>query len=219
MCDFLSAIVLKNGDVLHNLKIDSHEELIKLNNLRDNREGNFARVEFSPISNNYDKPKKYVFKIDESITLDWFNDSMKEKTISKLSSIIKRMIVTKNTPLLKDGVFILSDSVIVDEIRDCFIKAMCGSSKVVKMCGSSKVDYMHDSSKIVNMHDSSKVEHMWDSSKVGIMWDSSKVEHMYGSSKVDYMYGSSKVGIMWNSSKIGFMHDSSEIENPPIKAI
>lgn len=50
MCQFLSAIVLKNGDVLHSPLLDSHSELVQLFQLPDSRlhHQHFAKVEFTP---------------------------------------------------------------------------------------------------------------------------------------------------------------------------
>lgn len=60
MCEFLSAVVMKNGDIIYNPYTDAHEDLVALHNLRDNREGKFARVEFKPDDpTDLDKPEKY----------------------------------------------------------------------------------------------------------------------------------------------------------------
>jgi len=203
MCDFLSAIVLRNGDILHNLRTDSHEDLIQENNLRDNKIGNFARVEFRPKEiNDLDKPGKYLLTIDEKITPDWFDDSMKEKIISKLSSIIKRIIITEDRNILLGGVYILSGKANIKEAKNVLIKYMSGSSSI----GS-----MYDSSRIGAMYDSSSIESMYDSSRIGSMSNSSRIDSMFGSSGIGTMYDSSRIESMSGSSRIESMSGSSSL--------
>jgi len=64
--------------------MDSHDEIIKEFKLEDNTDNQeqmqFARVEISPKNNDYLKPK-WRFKIDETITPEWFSPAHKQKCI------------------------------------------------------------------------------------------------------------------------------------------
>ena len=176
MCNFLSAIVRKNGDLHFNLWTDSHEDLIQLFALRDNREGNFARVEFTPKDPaDLDKPEKYHLKIDEARGPDWFDESMKAKIVGRLRRVIESMIVRGEVVCLIGGVHILATGAKISFIKNCRIVAMLGSSNVGEMLGSSNVVALLDSSKVGEMRGSSNVGKMRGSSKVGEMWDRSNV--------------------------------------------
>jgi len=221
MCEFKSAIVTRNGDVLANPWTDSHEDLIRLFKLRDNREGSFARVEFTPDEQaELDQPEKYKLTIDEGRCPDWFDEDMKAKVSDKMRGWIKAMVVSDVVDLLCGGVYVLSKGARVSLVKNCRLVVMLGnstvgemweSSKVGEMWGSSTVGTMRESSKVGEMWGSSTVGEMWESSKVGEMWGSSKVGTMWESSKVGEMLGSSKVGTMWESSKVGTMRESSKV--------
>ena len=77
MCNFLSAIVLSNGDVLTAPEYtDSHEDLILhfgLENCDNSRCQHFVRVEFTP--EKIDDPDSYTLKIDdEGGAPQWFGE-------------------------------------------------------------------------------------------------------------------------------------------------
>jgi hypothetical protein len=221
MCNFLSAIVLRNGDVLHNPYTDSHEELIDLFNLRDNREGNFARVEFSPpTSDDFDKPEKYKFKVDEHRTPDWLTKAKQEKAASHLRSVVKRMIIDKPVKGLCGGAYILTKGANVSWARACRVLVMRGNSRVGEMWENSRVGEMWGNSRVGEMWGNSKVGEMWGNSKVGAMSENSKVGamsensrvgEMWGNSRVGEMWGNSKVGEMWGNSKVGAMSENSKV--------
>ena len=44
MCKFYSAIVLKNGDLLHDVHLTSHEDIIDLYGLNDNTTENLSHI-------------------------------------------------------------------------------------------------------------------------------------------------------------------------------
>ena|SRR3990167_7541719 len=94
MCQFKSGIVLKNGDLIYSPYTESHSDLIKMNDLKENDRFDFARIEFFPSEfKEYDDVEKYRLKIDEERRPDWFSVEMEEKTVVKMKSIIKRMII------------------------------------------------------------------------------------------------------------------------------
>lgn len=90
MCNFLSALVTRQGEVKYNLYTDSHEDLIELYGLRDNSMmGQFVRVEYRPKnSNDLADVTKYKLYVDEEETPEWFED-YRQKVEKKLKHIIK----------------------------------------------------------------------------------------------------------------------------------
>ncbi len=218
MCQFKSAIVTANGDLLHNPWTDSHEDLVRIFKLNDTAtpsgEPRFARVEFKPESpDDLDKPSAYLLSIDERRTPEWFTDELKTKTSDRLRIIIAGMIVSGEADLLCGGAYILAAGAKVATVKNAYVHVMMKGSKVGEMRGSSKVGEMWESSNVGEMRESSKVGEMRGSSNVGVMWGSSKVGVMWESSNVGVMRESSNVGVMRGSSKVGVMRGSSKVEN------
>ena len=216
MCTFKSAIITKSGDVLHSPFTDSHEDLVRLFKLNDSAdvrgEPRFARVEFRPeFRKDSADISKYSLLIDAARTPDWFDSAMHASVVSRLSLIIKDMIITGDVDLLVGGKYILAVGAHVSCVKNCSIEAMLGNSKVGEMRGSSNVGIMLGNSNVGEMRESSKVGVMREGSKVGVMRGSSKVGVMWGSSNVGVMLGNSNVGEMWGSSNVGEMRESSKV--------
>ena len=78
MCNAFSCIVLKNGTVSWKFGVDSHDEILKLNNIPDDTADAervaFCRVEISPENGNYLKPDKWVFRVDQKPVPVWFEE-------------------------------------------------------------------------------------------------------------------------------------------------
>ena len=200
MCNFLSALVLKTGEIVCDPEYtDSHEDLIESRGLRDDDFENFVRVEFTPDGSAIDEPDKYQFKIDQGEIPAWWSAELQEQVIDQLKARIRAAIRTELPPLLLGGFHIVANGqkarikrgriVLVKstvEARDSSTVVAWDSSKVevrnsstVVARGSSKV-VARDSSKVV-ARDSSKVVAL-DSSTVEAL-DSSTVE-AWGSSTV-----------------------------------
>ena len=77
MCNFFSAIVLKNGEIVYDLNTSSHEDLIEKAGLKDDTADadklTFARIEIVPGDDDFfTEQKNWYLKIDQSITPTWF---------------------------------------------------------------------------------------------------------------------------------------------------
>jgi len=55
MCNFWSAIITRNGEVLYDKDLTSHEELVKKHHLKDDKLENrdFVRIEIVPNQNGF----------------------------------------------------------------------------------------------------------------------------------------------------------------------
>jgi len=123
MCNFLSVIVLRNGDVLHHPMLDSHSDLVQYFKLPDKQHArHFAKVEFTPKIDKDNVPqyadyKAYTLRVDEDTEPAWF-DEVRDSVEKKLLSIVKAMIVDDDTmPLVLDGCRILVKGAKVQEMR------------------------------------------------------------------------------------------------------
>ena len=208
----MSAIIRKNGDIHYNLLTDSHEDLVAINNLRDDKEGNFARVEFYPDSRfDLDKPEKYILHIDEEITPYWLDDEAKTKAADKLRLTISGIIISGTTAMLCGGVHILASDAKVSVVKHSRIVVMLGTSRVGEMLGTSRVGKMLGNSQVGKMLGTSRVGEMLGTSQVGEMLGTSQVGEMRDTSRVGKMLGTSRVGKMWNTSRVGEMQGTSQV--------
>ena len=212
MCEFISALVLRNGDLVCDPEhTDSHEDLVDSIGYADKGNDAFVRVEFLPPDGNYADANAYGLRVDEDVKPDWFNDALEQRIIESLRDRVRRMIVADERRMLLGGCWILAAGANVRRAVKARIFIMLGSSQVGKMLGSSQVGKMLDSSQVGKMLDSSQVGEMRGSSQVGKMRDSSQVGEMRDSSQVGTMFGSSQVGTMCGSSQVGTMCGSSQV--------
>ena len=158
MCKFYSAIVLKNGDILHNPWTISHQDLIEEFNINDDNAflKRFVKIEFYPDDNNeIDDPLKYNIHVDESEIPEWFKE-IEDRVKENMIEIIRRMIIKNQTLKILTG--------------KCIILSNSSINKMLNVnC------YFMKSSNVEEMRESSKIGEMWGSSNVGEMWGSSKV--------------------------------------------
>lgn len=159
MCNFLSAIVLRDGEILTAPEhTDSHQELIDFYGLKDDEKERFARVEFKPSSEEaYDKPDAYILTIDQEITPHWFDEAMAERVRAKLRARVQMMVVRSDRKILLGGAWILTGKASVSDVKNARIISMHESSRVDSMYGESRVESMHDSSRVGYMHGKSRV--------------------------------------------------------------
>jgi hypothetical protein len=209
MCQWKSAIVTRQGELLHHWNVDSHENLVSLFDLKDKNDY-FVRVEFTPTDNKYADVTAYVLRVDEQSTPAWFED-FRESVTEKLRGIISKAIITGDRRIIVEGEWILAGEAKLERLCGGRVIRMLGSSQVGKMLGSSQVGKMLGSSQVGKMLGSSQVGEMLGSSQVGEMLDSSRVGEMLGSSQVGEMLDSSRVGEMLDSSRVGEMLGSSQV--------
>lgn len=114
MCRFYSAIVMRNGDILHNENLTSHEDIIALFNINDSQVNcdKFVRVEFAPDEIS-DLPfiDKYKLNIDENCNPDWL-ESQKDHIIEYLKEFVSKRIITSNKKILTGGLYVVKDCII-----------------------------------------------------------------------------------------------------------
>ena len=168
MCEFLSAIVKKDGEILWDAYTDSHEDLVAAYGLDDSklREG-FVRIEFKPEDcKDYDKPDKYILRVDNQVEPEWFKET--EKTVAdQLKAIIERIILRDvKKKCLLSGCYILTGKTHIDYIKN------------------ARVLFMLETSEVGVMREASEVRVMLGNSEVGVMRGTSEVGEMRGTSKV-----------------------------------
>jgi len=139
MCNFLSAIASRTGEIYCNPLIDSHEDIIDYFNLRDNQMGHIVRLEFRPEEKkDLIDISKYKLIVDEPQTPEWFDEELKEKAIERLKVIVKNMIITEDRKVLVGGAYILASGNF-NKIINCDIKY--AGFATIKDAGSATIEY------------------------------------------------------------------------------
>ena len=129
MCNFLSALVLRNGDVLHHPMLDSHSDLVRHFEVPDTREHHqhFAKVELTPVGDWLDV-SLWEFRLDEETAPGWWGD-VKGSAEARLRSIAEQMILkTGEHSLLIDGCWVIGGDAVVRDVRAARIAGVWGGT-------------------------------------------------------------------------------------------
>ena len=167
MCKFKSAIVLKNGDILHNDFTDSHEDLIDLFGLVDNGKEAFVRIEYTT-DKRKDVIEFYQLIVDEQSIPYWFKE-IKDSVEERMKTLVSGMIIKENQKIIVGRCVILSPGVIIDKVRHCIIQEMRENSHVNVMRENSQVNEMRENSQVNEMRENSHVNMMRENSQVNEM--------------------------------------------------
>jgi hypothetical protein len=125
MCCFKSAIVTRDGRIMHHDATDSHTDLISHFKLREGKAGeNFVRVEFTPDGNAFADVDKYTLRIDETRVPAWFDEETTEKTVKALKRVIRSMIICDERDMVLGGTWIVGDGAKVATFRNTRIIAI-----------------------------------------------------------------------------------------------
>jgi hypothetical protein len=132
MCNFLSAVVLRNGDVLTHPMLDSHSELIQRFKLPDTHayHQHFAKVELTPVGDWLDV-SAWKFRLDEETAPGWWAD-VAESVEAELRRRADKMILRDGEHrLIVDGCWIVGGDAKVRDVR---------SGRIVRVSGGSITD-------------------------------------------------------------------------------
>jgi len=221
MCNFLSAIVMKNGDVLWHPMIDSHSELAAYHKLRDDDQfrRNFAKVELLP-GDDWMEPEKWTWEVDEPTRPDWLDD-VEDSAKKRLITIAKGLILDDgNHPLIVDGCWIIGGVAKVERIKYGRVMRVSDSAEIGYVSGSVTIGSVSDSVKIGKVSDSAtigsvsgsvKIGYVFDSATIGYVSDSAEIGGVCDSAKIGSVSGSAKIGSVSGSVKIGSVYDSATI--------
>ena len=217
MCNFFSAIVLKNGEIVYDVDISSHEDLIEKAKLKDDTADSaklmFARIEIVPKNGGiFTERKNWYLKIDQTIVPDWFSEEYEKKCMD--------LFFTEVYPCC---VFIDKKYLVFRNRKNLFLK-----NSSVEVHGSSSADLYNSSTVIVHdssfafLHDSSSADFY--NSSTAILYDSSSAElhdlslaRLYNSSSARLhdsstarLYDSS-LARLYDSSSADLSHSSSAV--------
>ena len=133
MCNFLSAVVLRNGDLRMHPMIDSHAELVEYFKLPDATKfvSHFAKVELTPPAdpgNNWMDVSQWKFRLDEETAPVWWED-VAERVESDLRRRAEGMILRDGDHgLIVDGCWIVGGAAQIREVRSGRIMRITGGT-------------------------------------------------------------------------------------------
>jgi hypothetical protein len=126
MCNFFSAIGLRNGDILYKDGVDSHSDLIEIFGLPDNTDcRHFAKLELMiPYGDEHDIDK-YTFVLDEFTSPSWYLE-MHETFESKCRSVVSQMIVNNPRNIVSGGTVIVGPNASIGRLSNARVFSMSG---------------------------------------------------------------------------------------------
>ena len=161
MCNFMSAIVTRDGTVYTSTFVDSHSDLALVFGLRDDDALNprYARVELSPQSaNDWLHPERWGWSVDEPVP-EWFDESEQRRARAAMTARLN--IRTEGVvPLIADGWWVI------------------GGTCVVNRVVAGRIHYVGDSAQIRGVYDSAQIHGVYDSD---VTLDASARAHVVGS--------------------------------------
>ena len=132
MCNFLSAIVKRNGDIICKPDCtDSHEDLIDFAGLVDDGRGAFVRVELTPDGNDFANVDDYTFRVDQQDTPDWWTEDLAASVEESLRDRVRRMIIAEDRKIVLGGCWIVVDGATVQKSMNATIRMIGGTIKLI----------------------------------------------------------------------------------------
>jgi len=178
MCRFYSAIVMKNGDILHNENLLSHEDIISLFNINDSQINcdKFIRVEFTPDEDNdYPDIEKYKLKVDEYSTPTWF-EKHRDYTTLQLKDFVSRRIITSDHKILTGGLYVVKDC-IIGKLTVATIVYLQGTVQDVRDGGT--VQDVRDGGTVQEVRAGGTVQDVRDGGTVQKVWAGGTVQEVW----------------------------------------
>src|ERR1035437_8383608 len=121
MCNFLSAIATKGGEVYCNPLLDSHNDIIDYFHCHDGKNPQFTPVEFVP-KDHFD-PSTWALQFDAERP-DWVDEEWVINVTAKLEKIVAGMIVKDERKVLVGGCYIFAAGAKVSTMIGCRIVAI-----------------------------------------------------------------------------------------------
>lgn len=166
MCQFLSALVLKNGDVLTHPMLDSHSDLVRYFTVPDTHHGHqhFAKVELTPVD--WLDVETWQFRLDEASEPGWWADvaGAAERTLrAKAARMILR---TGEHGLIVDGCWIFGGDAVVRNVRGGRIMRVQDAAHIRGVWGSAQIHGVGDSAQIHGVRGSAQIRDVRDSAQI-----------------------------------------------------
>ena len=214
MCQFLSALVLRNGDVLSHPMLDSHADLVTYFALPDTaaHHQHFAKVELTPHADDWLTPATWAWRLDEDTAPGWWED-VAVQAEATLRARAEKMIITGAKSLIVDGCWIIGGQALVSEVRAGRIVRVQDSATVQNVRGSATVQNVRGSATVQNVRSSATVRDVSGSATVRDVWGSATVRDVSGSATVQNVGGSATVRDVRGSATVRDVRGSATVRD------
>ena len=193
MCQFLSVLILKNGDVLHHPMLDSHSDLVTYFSLPDTSSyvSHFAKAELTPV--NYLDASTWQWRIDEPTRPSWLDD-VEAIAEAKARAIAQKMIIATGAKcLIVDGCWIVGGDAVVQDVR---------GGRIIHVGDSAQITDVRDSAQITNVGDSAQITNVWGSARITDVRDSAQITNVWGSARITNVWDSAQITDVGGSAQL-----------------
>ena len=213
MCNFVSALVLRNGDVLTHPMLDSHVDLVSHFKLPDHSEyiQNFVKVELVPGADAWLTPEKWKWTVDESSPPAWWPDvaSAAEGT---LRARVRSWIMTSGqASLATEDVRILGGTAVLDKVSAGRVIHMSGNGQVHDVYGSGQVHRVLGDGQVHDVYGNGKVHYVYGSGQVHRVFGDGQVHDVYGNGKVHRVYDSGQVHRVFGDGQVHDVYGNGKV--------
>lgn len=143
MCNFLSVLIAKNGDVLHHPMLDSHADLVTYFHLPDTSVAiqHFAKAECVPPSDGWLTPDTWRWHLDEPSRPVWLTEDLEREAEAATRRIAQRMILSEGEHrLIVDRCWIVGGTAVVRDVRGGRLICVWGSAQIHDVRDSAQLD-------------------------------------------------------------------------------
>ncbi|MCR4376278.1 MAG: hypothetical protein NUW22_15665, partial [Acidobacteria bacterium] len=211
MCNFLSALALKNGDLLLHPMLDSHSDLVRYFKIPDARQGHqhFAKVELTP--EDWMDVSTWKFQLDEDSAPIWWED-VAARVEADLRQRANRMILRDGEhELIVDGCWIIGGTAKIRDVRSGRIVRVQDSASIRDVRGSASIQGVWDSASIRDVGGSASIQGVRGSASIRDVGGSASIRDVGGSASIRDVRGSASIQGVWDSASIRDVGGSASI--------
>jgi len=212
MCQYLSAIGRKNGDIYHSEYTDSHEYLLLAGGFRDpaeGREANWCRIEYRP-ENTADLVdiSKYELRIDQEAPA-WLKETIKAKWEAKLKVIAAGNIINGGTvPILLGGKHIVCGGAEIKYVIGGIIPVLSGGTvqevlsggTVQEVWSGGTVQKVLSGGTVQEVLSGGTVQEVWPGGTVQKVWSGGTVQKVWSGGTVQKVLSGGTVQEVWSGA-------------------
>ena len=204
MCQFLSALVLKNGDVLSHPMLDSHSDLVRYFKLPDTDVyiQHFAKVELTPVD--WTDAATWTFRVDEDVLPAWWADVAAQAEATLRDRAARMILKDGEHDLIVDGCWIVAGTAQVSDVR---------SGRIVRVQDSAQISHVWGSAQISDVRGSAQISDVCGSAQISDVGDSAQISHVCGSAQISHVRDSAQISDVRDSAQISDVRDSAQISH------
>ena len=190
MCNFLSGLVVQNGDVLTHPMLDSHDDLVTYFKLPDSNAAipRFVKVELLPAD--WADVSTWHWHVDQDILPAWW-DEIGGQAEATLRARAEQMILRDGEHrLIVDGCWIVAGTADVQDVRAGRIIHVGGSAQIHGVGGSAQIRGVRDSAQIYGVRANAQIYGVGDSAQIRDVGGSAQIRGVGGSAQIRNVWGS-----------------------------